>query len=156
MIECLLYFSIFIILSNSVLLFGGIFNVLFLSRFSLFTYKQNLFLQQNIITGFTLLLVLSSFLFSGTLSLFSIPILLFISFNYNRFSQLILTLTHTRISFKIDVKQLFSWNLVAVFCFCFFVFVFRLDKNVPFFDFLYLSKLASGISESHHSNLFSI
>jgi len=156
MIEYLLYFSTFIILSNSVLLFGGVFNVLFLNRISFFTDKQNIFLQQNIITGFTLFLVLSSFLFSGTLSLFSIPILLFISFNFNRFSQLRLKNINSKISFRINVKSLFFWNLAGAFCFLFFVFVFRLDKNVPFFDFLYLSKLASGISESHYSNLFSI
>jgi len=63
---------------------------------------------------------------------------------------------NSKISFRINVKSLFFWNLAGAFCFLFFVFVFRLDKNVPFFDFLYLSKLASGISESHYSNLFSI
>ncbi len=156
MIETILFFLIFIILSNSVLLIGGIFNVYFLNRISFFSKKQNLFIQQNIISGLTLFLVLSSFLFSGTLSLFSIPILLFICFNYNRFSQLRLKIIDSKISFSVDFKQLFLWNLIAIFCFLFFVFVFRLDKNVPYFDFLYLSKLGSGISESYQSNLYSI
>jgi hypothetical protein len=156
MFELILFFLIFIILSNSVLLIGGVLNIFFLNRISFFSNKKNLFLQQNLISGFTFFLVLSSFLFSGTLSLFSIPIILFLSFNLNRFSQLRSKIINSKISIVFNFKQLFIWNLAGLFCFLFFVYIFRLDKNVPFFDFLYLSKLASGISESYHSNLFSI
>lgn len=159
MFDSVTYLLILILLSNSLLLVGGILNIFFLNKIPFNTIHQKFFLQKNILTSFIFLLSTCSFLFSSALSLFSIPLFLLFCFYFvilPKGTLKAIKLKRIDIKFDFHLYEVFLWNLICITCFLFFFLIFRLDKNVPHFDFLYFAKLSRGISESSSSNLFSI
>ena len=106
--------------------------------------------------GFTFFLIVTAIYFSHGSTLFTIPIasIFLYLFIYNKFKHV----HRFEINFLefIKIKEVLIYNLVYLIVFFYFFIVFRLDINVPFYDYLYLSKLSKGLAIDGNANLFSI
>ncbi len=106
--------------------------------------------------GLTVFLIVTAVFFSHGRTLFIIPIIsgVVYFYFYNKFKYI--KRSNIKLVNCLKISDLLVWNLVFLIVFSYFFLVFKLDVNVPFYDYLYLSKLATGLSNEGNANLFSI